>query len=456
MAQSETRGRLMAVRRLGRTHQSYWDKRLKKRSYVAGGKTITIPSWQVRIAHLGRREWFNLETSNKGDAAVKAKEIFVSLVAHGWENTLAKFKPGMVIAKGDMTVDEFSDFFRQAVDRVEDPPSKPTLERYITSLAFICQRVGVAHISALTPERVKQFRGEYLADARREKRQDKSAKVSCNAMMRNAAAVFSEKMLAQYHVMGLQVSNPFVGQKVLGVKLKPYSALRPEMLDAIWRDSVKLRDGDPEALDPVKVHWKKGEKRYRWKVPPDFQKPHLEEYALLLLELGLGLRRNEADKAQKDWLFTDADGRHFIKVQETPYFRPKNKESRSIPVELTLYTAIKAVMDGHVSPFIVPGRLPKHHDRKDAPKSLVYRLDRHHRALATWLRRHGIDDDKPCHRLRKEFGSYVATAFGLFHAQRFLGHSSPTVTEAFYAALTNIPELENVKGRIPQPKKGTP
>ncbi len=54
----------------------------------------------------------------------------------------------------------------------------------------------------------------------------------------------------------------------------------------------------------------------------------------------------------------------------------------------------------------------------------------------------------PCQLLRKEFGSYVATSFGLFVAQRYLGHSNPTVTKAFYAGLTNLPELKHAK--IPQ------
>jgi hypothetical protein len=32
----------------------------------------------------------------------------------------------------------------------------------------------------------------------------------------------------------------------------------------------------------------------------------------------------------------------------------------------------------------------------------------------------GVDDPKPCHALRKEFGSYVATNFSLFPAIRLV------------------------------------
>jgi integrase len=464
VVQSQEATRPVSVPRLGRTHQDYWQKRLVKRSYESDGETITIQSWQVRIAHLGRREWFNLDCNNKTDAAVKARNIFLSLVSEGWEKSLARYKPAMVVARGDMTITEFSEFYREAVEKVEDPPSKPTLERYLKGLSFLCRAVHVRRVSGLTPEKIKEFRGNYLADGRREKRDPESVKVSCNAVLRNAGALFSKQMLAQYHAMGLQATNPFLGQKLRGVEIKPYSALLPEKLNLIWKDAGKLRDGDPDAPEIQKnkggrpkkgEQRKKAEKRKRWVMAHDFGPPHLAEYAILLLELGLGLRRNEADKAEKQWFWTDASGRHFITVKQTQFFTPKSKESRDIPVDGPLYDAIKAVMDGHVSPFVVPGPLPKQHSFKDSPKNLVYRLDRHHRNLTAWLRQRGINDDKPCHRLRKEFGSFVATSFGLFHAQRFLGHSSPAVTEAFYAALTNMPVLGNSTGRITEQKKGS-
>ena len=93
----------------------------------------------------------------------------------------------------------------------------------------------------------------------------------------------------------------------------------------------------------------------------------------------------------------------------------------------------------------MPGRTPKQYAAGKEPKNLVYRCDKHHRVLAAWLRERGIDDERPCHRMRKEFGSYVATSFGLFHAQRMLGHSSPKVTSDYYAGLTELPDLNHAK-----------
>lgn len=423
-------------RRLAETHQDYWIPRLRKRSYLSrDGEQVEVPTWQVRLTHLGREAWFNLGTANQVAAAAKARDIWVDLHAQGWIETLAKYKP-KAAPKETLTIDEFADFYRKSLQRIEYPPSPQTAARYIKSLQFVCRNVRITRIADLTGEKVQKFKGDYMEQARKEGRNEESAKMSCNAMLRNSAAIFSRQMLAEYTRQGLSLFNPFENQKLRRIKLKSYSPIHRSTLDAIWRDAAKLRDGDPQATPPVK-------EKKRWK-NPNLQKPQQSAYILLLLELGLGLRRHEADKAQWDWLYTDANGRHYIEVRETPYFRPKSKESRIIPVEKLLFDALHATRS-QVSPFIVPGRTPKRYERGKEPKNLVYRCDQHHRTLAAWLRDHGIKDEKPCHTLRKEFGSYVATAFGLFHAQRMLGHSSPQVTEAFYAGLTQLPELKHAK-----------
>lgn len=36
----------------------------------------------------------------------------------------------------------------------------------------------------------------------------------------------------------------------------------------------------------------------------------------------------------------------------------------------------------------------------------------------------------------------VATCFSLFHAQKLLVHSTPAVTSAYYASLTDLPYLQ--------------
>jgi len=229
---------------------------LEKRTFTGrDGLIVEIPAWQVRIQHLCRSAYFNLKTANAAEAAVKAREIYVFLIANGWEATLEKFKP-QPVKRTNLTVDEFTELYRKEVEFLEYPPGPRTIK--------------------------------------------------------------------------------------------------------------------------------------------------------------------------------------------TEYFTPKGKRRRVIPVEEVLWEALQqARQEG--SPFVVPGKTPKIYTRKTTPTNIPYRCERHHRTLIAWLRKKGITDSKPCHLLRKEFGSYVARSFGLFAAQRLLGHSSPNVTEAFYAGLTNLPELNHVK-----------
>jgi integrase len=261
-------------------------------------------------------------------------------------------------------------------------------------------------------------------------------------------------MVEAFKTDGIELVNPFVGQRLRRIEIKPYTPLPPERLDMIWRDAVKLRDGDPDAPIPAKPsrqkrrkRRKRGEvlpalkKRKRW-TTPNWQKPRPRCYTILLLELGVGLRREEADKAEWDWFFTSRNGRRYLEVKKTEYFTPKGKRRRILPVEQVLWDAIHETRTD-LTPFIVPGKTPNIYTPETEPKEIVYRCEADHRALAAWLRMKGVDDEKPCHLLRKEFGSYVATSFGLFAAQRLLGHSSPSVTEAYYAGLTELPELRH-------------
>jgi hypothetical protein len=60
----------------------------------------------------GRRELFNLNTSNKAAAASKAKDIYATLVGAGWDVALEKFKPEMK-RQAVLTVGEFLNELRE-------------------------------------------------------------------------------------------------------------------------------------------------------------------------------------------------------------------------------------------------------------------------------------------------------------------------------------------------------
>ena len=358
-------------------------------------------------------------------ADIKSRGLDGAIQLHSKRNDRRSADPG---------IEEFANMYRDVMSCCETPPTKPSVEHYIRSLNLICLHTGISRLSHPTRAKIDQFIKIYQKKALTESRQPEAVKTSINSWLRNAAAMFSQHALEGYARHGMKLENPFKGAKLRRVKIKGYSPLQQELLDQIWQESLLLRNGDPAS--PESIPGK------RWS-SHDFRQPHPEAYALLLLELGLGLRRHEADKAQWDWILCDAQGRFYLEVKPTQYFTPKGKERRIIPMDKAPHIALKAGENDDV--FIVPGRTARLYPAGKEPKNLTYRCEQHHRVLAAWLRGRGVVDPKPCHLLRKEFGSYVASSFGLFHAQKFLGHSSPSVTEAYYAGLTGLPELNSTQ-----------
>ena len=85
-----------AKRSYPKTHANYWKARLEHRTYTRDGKTYEVPEWSVRIHFGGNRKSFDLETGSKEEAAAKARDIYLSLIAKGWSATLADLKPNAV------------------------------------------------------------------------------------------------------------------------------------------------------------------------------------------------------------------------------------------------------------------------------------------------------------------------------------------------------------------------
>ena len=66
-----------------------------------------------------------------------------------------------------------------------------------------------------------------------------------------------------------------------------------------------------------------------------------------------------------------------------------------------------------------------------------------HQNLCAWLRKHGVNDAKPIHFLRKCYGSLAVADHGIFVASKLLGHSSITLTASTYAG--QVDKLPAVK-----------
>ncbi len=410
-----------------KTHQDFWKNRLIHRSYKnAKGKTVEIPEWHVRIAALGNRAWFNLNTANQAAAAVKARDIYLSLVSAGWDVTLAKFNPSPVAKSEVCTVGEF------LADIGERSHLKAmTLRRYavklrkmeadITKLEEGLRRKEVRlkydyvnggrkewlakldskPMSCLTPDSVNEWRNTYIAKAGRDPVERKSAERSAASYLRNVRALFSTEVTSLLKVK--LPANPFEG-----VKLKDpgpqrfHSDINPEWLLACAE--AELRKTKPQL------------------------------FIALVICLWAGIRRKEADLLT--WKQVDlVKGQ--IQIRRTAYFEPKTEESqRNVDLCSSVVEILRKFKKGCTSEFVLDGSEPHLEATYD-----YYRCDCTWRELIAWLKGKGVKG-KAIHFLRKESGSIIASSYGIEAARGHLGHRDIRTTSAHYVEKRKRIEVE--------------
>lgn len=406
------------IRRAPKTHQDFWKTRLVRRTYADGnGRTVEMPEWQVRIAFCGRREWFNLETANQATAAIKARDIYVSLVAAGWTATLPKFKPAVAEKADVCTVGEF------LADVTARSHLKPvTVRRYAVKLRKIVSdlakleadlrgrarrakydyvnggrrawlaKVDAQRLDLLTPESVSAWRNAYVAKSSSDPVTRKSAERSAASYMRCARSLFAADVLAMLKVK--LPPNPFAGVKLKDPGAQRYhSEVNPEWLLACAER--ELRRAEPQ------------------------------QYLALFLCLWAGLRRKEADLLT--WKQVDFDSGQ-IHVRRTAHFEPKTEESqRTIDLPAEAVEVLRSFKKDSDSEFVLAGGQPNPAATYD-----YYRCDCTWRDLHDWLRKKGVRQKKAIHALRKESGSLIASNFGIEAARQHLGHRDIRTTSAHY------------------------
>lgn len=418
MAQRMAQWTVKADGRRAKTHPDYWKNRLVRRTYEdTDGRMIEIPEWHVRMALRGRREWFNLSSANQAAAATKARDIFVTLLAVGWDGTLEKFKPSM-IAKANvctvgelladvgtrshlkpMTVRRYAVKLRKIVADIAkvDAGAKGRAKRakydYMTGgrKAWLA-KVDGQPLDLLTPDVVNAWRNHYVAKAGADPVARKSAERSAASYLRCARALFAPDVTAVLHVK--LPANPFAG--------------------------VKLKDPGPQ--------------RYHSEINPEWllicatrelREEHPQQFLALFLCLWAGLRRKEADLLT----WEQADFRQgCIHVRRTAHFEPKTEESqRVIDLAPEAVEVLRLFKKGNKSEFVLDGAPPNPAATYD-----YYRCDCTWRDLNEWLRGKGVRQQKAIHALRKESGSLIASNFGIEAARQHLGHRDIRTTSSHY------------------------
>jgi integrase len=412
--------------RLSKTHVDYWKKRLKRRSFVGrDGVRVEVPELQVRMFHAGRESWFNLHSTNVDSAATKARDIFLSLVAAGWEPTLARFRPDLTPKKRVGTVGEAlavakalavtrPQSFAQAALRLRQMAGelekiKPPRHRtaYMSEkFKGWREKIDAVPLTVFTADKVREWRARRIAARADNDVEKRAATISANSTIRMARAVFSKKILVAGlgSKVELPTPLPFAGVTV-GGSTKRFA----------------------EKIDPVKL---------LASARADLETSHPEQFRAFSLCIMAGLRRSEADRLT--WAQIDLAGAT-LTIERTEYFEPKSEESaREVALEPVVVNILRRAKADNPDPVFV---LKGGEYRRQLKAATYYRCDaspwRTWRNLSAWLSEHGIKDGKPIHVLRKLAGSLVFTKYGLEQARGFLGHKSVTTTSSSYLAKAN-------------------
>jgi integrase len=403
-------------------HTKRWEKRL----YVAKSGGVELGKLAVRIQHLGQRDEFRFDTTNRAVAAVQALEIFRFLKANGWEATLAKFKPEGNI-KLQTTIGDYLDAVRNLNKlRPRTFLNYQSALRILTADALgVKEEKGVSkydyrskgeqnghnlwvakidghRLDELTVEVINAWKRNRIARAGNSPTAIASAKRTVSSYIRCARSLFSSDIRKEIKTLTLPAVLPFAGVELESAGSSKYvSKINAQELIAAARKELKATE--PEA------------------------------YKAFLLGLFAGLRKAEIDLLE--WRMLDYDA-NLIRLEQTEWLHLKTNDSaaeitidQEVLAELRAYQPAPSATPAQWSQFILVS------DRPPRPESVraYYRCLPTFERLNAWLRSKGIGANKPLHELRKELGALIVTEHGIYAASRFLRHSDISTTARHYA-----------------------
>lgn len=414
-----------------KTHANYWKSRLEHRTYTRDGKTFEVAEWSVRIYFKGIRKSFDLETANKEEAAAKARDIYLSILAKGWSATINELAPQLVplaeMGSDSITVGSFlaevertanlksktfryySQCLRQFAAYVHGVKSDASRFDYRKGGATAWrQQVDATPLSALTPAAVADYKTVRLKRAGIDPRRKLEVNRSFNSWLRNTKSLFSEAIICKPN---FRVKVP---------KFKVPDGQRGER-EVYWFETVDFeRPGSMKFQAPAGVTYEALVTQARHELRTESP----EAYKLFLLCLCAGLRRGEADVCL--WKQVNGDD-NSIRIEASKYIEPKHGSGGTVYVDPSLMKELLSFKGPAQDGFVVDSPL-----EWKATTYRRYRCEPHWRTLIEWLESNGIDAKKKVHELRKLFGDAIVKRNGIFAGSAQLRHSTIQMTASHY------------------------
>lgn len=412
---------------LPRSHAGHWKARLFRPTYTRDGIHCEVNDLAVRIQHGGRRQTFTLGTTNQEAAAIKARDLYLTVKGAGWDAALAKFKPD---TQSDPKLDVTLGDYLSAVSALGCLRSRTFLNyqnclRTITAEIFSIRpdkgtskydyrsqnnghalwiaKIDARRLEDITLDRINHWKLQRIARAKTSPVAIASAKRSINSYIRCSRSLFAPaivKLLAGK--LTLPSPLPFAGVELEENGSQKYtSKINAQTLIAAARS--ELKSNDPEA------------------------------YKAFLLGLFAGMRKAEIDLVE--WRMVNF-ATATINLEQTEWLHLKTDDSAAeIAVDPEVLTELRTLMPqpsttpAPWSQFILSSQRPP---KPESPRP-YYRCEDSFNRLSEWLRSKGITANKPLHELRKELGALIASEHGIYAASRFLRHSDISTTARHYA-----------------------
>ena len=366
-------------------------------------------NWYVRKQIRGERKSWCTGTSNFREAQSLGREWARKLMQEDGEalRQMSRRRASSTI------VEALEAFENSGVRRC----SQGTANRYANELRILIRDAkGLdesASLDELTPELVNSFYNSRLKGLEGMDKLKASGLANCT--YRKARSIFGRRAINDGVFEGLTLPleslRGFCSCSFYQQHKKVYEAPPADILEKIMRDASRVRDEEPGV------------------------------YIAFMLALCAGVRAGEA--AWLEWRnFSEVQNKHgkewIIIVQSSHQHVTKSKNSRRVPVQKAIVEELYRV--NGKSRYVIPG-------------SDNYRKDTVWRNLSAWFKSHGWDREKKAHELRGYFGAQVATSQGLYQAQKYLGHSTPVITNKYYADLLkleapalDVPDTLNIEG----------
>lgn len=381
-------------RKWPKTDYRHWGPRMEMRD----GRSY----WETRFCRSGKIRRLSFQTKSKEEACRQAAAVWKDIEIHGWEAAFNKVRPPVAVKIGTV-----ENLISAATSLSMARPN--TLHTYALALTGIASAItgkkdGNTRLDALTPSAIKVWRNEYVKRQGTNPAARGRAIVTTNSLIRNAKSLFAKKHLDDLKkLVVLPDPLPFDGVRL---EIAPSTRYQSK-LDAnklITAARVELSATDPEV------------------------------FKLFLLCMALGLRRGEADRLT--WESFDFPNRR-LNLQVSEHGDLKSADSAGVlDMDAEISSLLQEMRGKATGLFVLE---PDRKAKSSKPlKREPYRASATGAKLVSWLKSQGVTGTKPIHTLRKEVGSIIATDYGLLPAQRFLRHSTPTITAAIYADVKKV------------------